>query len=228
MTGIIILCRFNSSRLPGKILKSINGKTILEYIVERLYSLKKIYPVVICTSDQASDDPIAQFCQEKGWEVYRGSLENVAERFKSCAQAYGFSNAVRINGDNIFVDSQLVQKIIHEHELGGYQFSSNVKGRTFPKGMSVEVINVAYYEQQYPFFTESDHEHVMTYFYRQEKETHKFHYNNLNYGKTLNFAIDTQEDFERAKKVIDKMNGASAIFGMEEIVELYNILDEEK
>ncbi|WP_127136070.1 cytidylyltransferase domain-containing protein [Flagellimonas oceanensis] len=228
MTGIIILCRFNSSRLPGKILKKINGKTILEYIIERLSPLKNDYPIVVCTSAEISDDPIEKFCQDKGWEVYRGSLENVAERFKNCANQYGFSSAVRINGDNIFVDPELVKKIIQEHELGGYLFSSNVKDRTFPKGMSVEVVNINYYEKKYPFFTESDCEHVMTYFYKIEEDMHKFHYNTVNYGKTLNFAIDTQEDFERASNVIDKMNPRDIFIGFEEILELYNKINEEK
>ena len=58
MTGIIVLCRYNSSRLPGKILKKINGKEILAYIIERLEKLKN-YPLVICTSIEKTDDIIS-------------------------------------------------------------------------------------------------------------------------------------------------------------------------
>ena len=62
MVGIIVLCRHNSSRLPGKILKEIDGKPILSYILERLSPLGEQYQVVVCTSDEDSDDPISRYC----------------------------------------------------------------------------------------------------------------------------------------------------------------------
>ena len=64
MTGIIILCRYNSSRLHGKIMKRINGKEILTYILERLAVLEEEYPIVVCTSIEKSDDPIVDYCKK--------------------------------------------------------------------------------------------------------------------------------------------------------------------
>ncbi len=164
MIGIIVLCRFNSSRLPGKILKEIDGKPILGYILESLSLLDKRYEVVVCTSKEVSDDPIAQYCKKRGVSIFRGDLHNVALRFLECCKHFEFEKAVRINGDNLFVDPMLIEKVVTEMKEGGFEFASNVKGRTFPRGISVEAILVSIYDQMYPKFSDYDKEHVMTYF----------------------------------------------------------------
>jgi len=228
MTGIIVLCRFNSSRLPGKILKKVNGKPLLLYIVERLNSVSKQYPIVVCTSKEVTDNPIAEICAENDINIYRGHLDNVALRFMNCALQNSFENAVRINGDNLFLDDDLIKKLIHTHEEQGYLFSSNVKGRTFPKGMSVEIVNVKYYQEKFLNFEENDLEHVMTYFYRQESDKHKYHYNEKHVRLGLNFAIDTQEDFSKASEIINKMTRPHTEYGIDQIIQLNKSIDEKK
>lgn len=228
MTGIIVLCRFNSSRLPGKILKKINGKPLLLYIIERLKSVSEQYSIVVCTSEEVTDNPIVEFCAENDINIYRGSLDNVALRFMNCAFENDFENAVRINGDNLFLDDDLVLKLIHTHEKEGYLFSSNVKERTFPKGMSVEIVNVKYYQEEFVNFEKNDLEHVMTYFYRQESDKHKYHYNEKQVPSGLNFAIDTQEDFLKASKIINKMTRPHIEYGIDQIIQLNKSLDEKK
>lgn len=226
MTGIIILCRYNSTRLPGKILKEINGSPLLLYLIERLTDISNEYPIVVCTSEEVTDNPIVEFCKENDIKTYRGSLDNVAFRFKNCALENGFENAVRINGDNLFLDADLILKMIKTHEKGDYKFSSNVKGRTFPKGISVEIVNIGYYEEKYPFFNESDLEHVMTYFYRQDSDTHMYHYGDEKMPSGLNFAIDTEEDFDNALKIINRMEQHHTCYGVEQIIQLNKDLNE--
>lgn len=228
MTGIIVLCRFNSSRLPGKILRKIKGKPLLLYIIERLKSVSEKHPVVVCTSNEVTDNPIVQFCTENDINIYRGSLNNVALRFMNCALENGFENAVRINGDNLFLDDNLILKIIKTHKKEGYMFSSNVKERTFPKGMSVEIVNVRYYQEAFPNFDKTDLEHVMTYFYRQEHENHKYHYNEKQTPSVLNFAIDTQEDFNKASNIISEMRQPHIEYGINQIIQLNKKLNEKK
>ena len=170
MTGIIILCRYNSSRLHGKIMKRINGKEILTYILERLAVLEEEYPIVVCTSIEKSDDPIVDYCKKNQIDYYRGDLNNVALRFLNCAQEHGFENAVRINGDNLFLDAGLIKNMILLKESSKVEFVSNVKERTFPKGISVEIVSTAFYQKEFQNFENSDLEHVMTYFYRLNEE----------------------------------------------------------
>ncbi|NAS10978.1 cytidylyltransferase domain-containing protein [Poritiphilus flavus] len=228
MTGIAILCRYNSSRLPGKILKQINGKEILTYILERLSPLTREYPIVVCTSTESTDDPIADFCAEYGVKCFRGDLDNVALRFLNCAREYNFDHIVRINGDNIFLDPSLIAHMISTIEQEQFHFISNVKNRTYPKGMSVEIVNVAFYEKCFPFFQQDDLEHVMTYFYRQDDEKIHFVYDAEGVGQGLNFAIDTPEDFSNASSIISSMEKDHTAYGYREIIEIFEKLQYEE
>lgn len=221
MTGIIILCRYNSSRLPGKILREINGKPILQYIIERLDELKEKYPFVVCTSEEPTDDPIVQFCIDNDIKYFRGSLDNVALRFLDCAKENGFDNAVRINGDNLFLDNTLIQSLIKIIESKELNFVSNVKDRTFPKGMSIEVVKTAFYELSYPFFKDSDFEHVMTYFYRDNLDKIEYVYNQKPMTSSVNLAIDTLEDFENAELILNRMNKDHTFYNHNDVINLF-------
>ena len=115
--GAIILCRFDSSRLYGKALKRICEKPIIEWIYYFLRKSDKINNIYIATSNHESDNAIAEFCYGKEIEVFRGSKDNVAKRFLDCAEFYELDYAFRINGDNLFVNSEILslsekQKII--------------------------------------------------------------------------------------------------------------------
>lgn len=231
MIGIIILCRYNSSRLPGKILRKIENKEILGYIYERLEPLVGDYPVVVATSDEISDDPIAVYCESNKIPCYRGNLNNVAERFLKCSRFYGFESAVRINGDNIFLDNSLIAEMITKYESSNLQFLSNVKARTFPKGISVEIVNIDYFEKQMVLFDEKDHEHVMTYFYNMEDQSlHDYIYNtdqSINFGN-INLAIDTLDDFENTESIIKAMSRNHLNYNYKEIITLLGQLKKHK
>ena len=222
MTGIIVLCRYNSSRLPGKILKKIKGKEILTYIIERLSIIEPGYPIVVCTSVEKTDDPIVAHCVRNNIKYYRGDLNNVALRFMNCAQENGFENAVRINGDNIFLDANLIEKMIAITENNRMLFVSNVKGRTFPRGRSVEIVNMDFYKKEYPKFEDSDLEHVMTYFYRMNDENMKFVYNTGTNGGNINLAIDTKQDLKNANRIIESMDKDHTQYGYSEIIKLFD------
>jgi spore coat polysaccharide biosynthesis protein SpsF len=86
--GIIVLCRYNSSRLPGKALKLLNGRSVLGHILDRLSYVSN--QIIVATSDQKSDDEIEKFCNYSNVECYRGSLNNVSNRFLSVRNHYEF------------------------------------------------------------------------------------------------------------------------------------------
>ena len=78
--GIIVLCRYNSSRLPGKILLKISGKTILQHIIDRLLCIKGGYPICVATSSEIDDKPIIDYCKGNNINFFDGSKKNVASR----------------------------------------------------------------------------------------------------------------------------------------------------
>lgn len=221
MTGIIVLCRYSSTRLPGKILRKIQGKALLEFILERLQQLQEHYPIVVCTSEDQTDDVIAEFCNNMKVEIFRGSLDNVALRFMNCAEYFKMDKAVRINGDNLFLDSELIEKMIVEAENDDLCFFSNVKERTFPKGMSIEIADMAYYRTSYPRFNEEDKEHVMTYFYRQVNTCTRYMLNPHLEMAGSNFAIDTEKDLAHANSIVKSMEKEHIEYGYREIFDLY-------
>ncbi|HYW96771.1 MAG TPA: hypothetical protein VE870_14340 [Bacteroidales bacterium] len=222
--GYIIICRYNSSRLPGKILKKIEGKEILMYIYERIRQVASKDQVVVATSVEAEDDKIAAFCAQNDISCYRGPLDNVAWRFLKCAEQYGFEYATRINGDNIFMDTETLRNMTAITRSGGFQFISNLKNRTFPRGMSVEIVNVDYYKSIYPKFNDDTHkEHVTLYMYENEKESDNFYYffnTSVPEAAGIQLAIDNESDFSLVTKIIRRFDRPHTDYGLKEIIQI--------
>ncbi|WKV10963.1 NTP transferase domain-containing protein [Marivirga harenae] len=222
--GIIVICRFNSSRLPGKILKEINGKPLLAYILERLQQSNYHKNIVIATSNQVTDEPIVEYCEKHNIPYFKGDLKNVSQRFADCLQHFNFDYGVRINGDNIFTDAQLVDKAIDLALENNYDFVSNVKGRTFPTGMSVEVVSSSFYQQQIKKFKEESHrEHVTLYFYENENlgKFHFFKNKEMEEAKGLKMAVDTQNDFNFVSSIIKNMDNPHFTYDWKAITKMY-------
>lgn len=220
--GFVILCRFSSRRLPGKILKEIQGKPILQYIYDNLLQVSKAQNLVIATSTDKTDDQVAQYCKEKNIQCFRGALNNVAERFLAAAKAYKFDFVVRICGDNLFTDVATIRTMLEITQTNAYDFISNVKGRTFPFGMSVEIVRTAFYEQLFSLLTTKEYqEHVTLYLYQHKIGQQYFHYNTIcPEAKGIHLAIDTQADFDKATAIVAKMQKPSYKYGIQEIYKL--------
>ena len=138
--GVILLCRTSSSRLPNKIFSEFYGASVLTHILLRLSKVVPISEIIVATSDHISDDEIETYCNRSHLQCFRGSLDNVIDRFYQCAVTYCLDYAVRINGDNVFVDGISLLQMLSIARTGSYDLITNVPGRTFPYGMSIEVI----------------------------------------------------------------------------------------
>lgn len=206
--GVVVLCRYSSSRLPGKILLPVAGKPMLTHIVERIR--RSELPVVVATSSEASDDPIAAHCSQIGVACFRGSLENVAERFLHAAQAQGWRYATRINGDNLFVDPALLREMARIAASGDYELVTNVPGRSYPPGASIEIVDVRAYASLVVGFAEDRHrEHVTLYLYDYPERCRSYiHVNPLcDQMRGINLAIDTETDYLLAQRIAAALPG---------------------
>ncbi len=203
----IIQSRMDSQRLPGKVLKEINGKPLLLYLVERLEKSSALNTIVIATSDEDSDNPIFELCLEKGLTCFRGSLWNVAKRFRDLLNCFPVDAFVRVSGDSPLLDQGIVRKAVEIFLKSSSDIVTNVQKRTFPKGQSVELIRSDIYREHYPLFiNERDLEHVTPYFYRHKE---RFSIFNLESGKdwgSVQLSIDTPEDFRIVAKMINLMD----------------------
>lgn len=221
--GIIILSRFSSNRLPGKALMKINGKTVLQYIVERLSAVVETDNIVIATSVEESDNHIETFAKNIGVRCYRGSLENVAERFYN-AKLNDWDYAIRINGDNIFLDTNVLKEMLSITEKGNYDFITNVKDRTFPKGMSIEIVKLSYYKSALRKINRKDNyrEHVTLYLYENVNENYFYFYNKeLPEASGIQMALDTKEDFTRTQEIINCFETSHINYNLKEIYSIW-------
>ena len=203
-TGIVLLARMSSRRLPGKVLCTLsNGKSVLEFIVSRLAKAK--FEVALAISNDAMDDPLCRKGLDLGIRVFRGGLNNVAKRFYECAEWSGLDYAFRINGDNVFTDPQLICQLHSKVMAESSDFGSNVEGRTFPTGMSVELVNVDFYGSILPKIVDVNHqEHVTSWLYANPTIGRRSYIFNEKYPGLNNakLALDTFDDLKRVNDII--------------------------
>ena len=212
--GIVILSRYTSTRFPGKALYELNGNTLLGHIVDNFkLKLPKINRVV-ATSDNPSDDCIIKFCEQKGYDYWRGSLENVSQRVLDCSINYNWEYFVRINGDNLFNDPTILMELLKDIDIGKYDFISNVEGRTFPYGMSIEIVKVSFYKKIFKYFENINHkEHVTSWLYENPSFGNRFYFYNKKYKNIIGvkLSIDTKIDIDLAEKIINYNGGKSNV-----------------
>jgi spore coat polysaccharide biosynthesis protein SpsF len=221
--GAIILSRYNSSRLPGKALMQIQGKEILQIIVERLAVVVPLDHIVIATSKEETDDPIAEFASKRGYNCFRGSLQNVAERFFEAANQYNFEYAARINGDNVFVDTEVLAEMINQTAFD-YDFITNVHKRTYPKGMSIEIVKLSSYKACLAAISahEKYYEHVTSYWYENLPERVFFQYNvAFPEAGGLQFALDTKEDFDKISNIFKDFTESHLNYNLKKILPIF-------
>lgn len=224
------MCRYTSSRLPGKILREINGKPIITYIIERLLTVVERDQIVVTTSEESADNKIVEYCNQNKLQVFRGSLNNVSERFLNCATENNFDYAVRINGDNLFTEMEVLTEMIKQAKTGEYDYLTNTKDRTFPQGMSVEIVRTSFYQKVFKNFkTDMDFEHVTWYFHQNPEVGKHFYFHNgiCPEAKGLKFAIDEQKDFDLASRIIAKMDKDHTNYNLQGIYELYKQVQNE-
>lgn len=143
MTTIaIVQARMSSSRLPGKALAMIGSKTQLGHVVERVRVAREPDAVFVATSRDPSDDIIERFCEDVGFDVYRGSLIDVQDRFLSLAELAGAVNVVRVTADCPLIHPALIDLAVEALELSQRDYCSNTLFRTFPRGLDVEAFRV--------------------------------------------------------------------------------------
>lgn len=199
MTGIIIQARTGSTRLPGKILKKINDRMLLEHIIDRLQELKSRAVVVIATSILPGDDVVEDFCKEKGVLCFRGSESNVLSRYYECAKEQGFTDIVRLTADNPFVDVEEVDRLIAYHKECGNDFTESFS--VLPMGVGAEIFSFAALSEDMQKASMPHHfEHVDEYIL---ENMDKFKTGTLTVAPEKNrpevrLTVDTKEDYEKA------------------------------
>ena len=223
--GAIIQARMTSRRLPGKVLAEVHGRPMLQYLLERVERCTELDLIVVATSTDPSDDPIESFCVERGVDYFRGPLNNVAERFREAARRQELDAFVRLCADSPLVDPALIDRAVATYRSGQTDLVTNVLGRSFPPGQSVEVISAPVFAEAVPHMSRADHrEHVTSYFYDHREDFEIKVIRSDHDGPDVDFAIDTPQDLERFRVLVAAMDRPHWSYGLAELIELQRSL----
>ncbi|MBI1684969.1 cytidylyltransferase domain-containing protein [Caulobacter hibisci] len=170
MIVAILQARMSSSRLPGKVLADLVGAPMILRQIERLRTAARLDRLIVATSDQASDDVLAEALQQAGVETHRGDLDDVLGRFAGAARDLAGSDVVvRLTADCPLADPQLIDALVAHHVASGADYSATTHpDRTYPKGLDAEMVGVAFLRQAAAEAADPyEREHVTPFFYRR-------------------------------------------------------------
>lgn len=206
--GVILQARMGSLRLPGKILKKIGSKTLLDHIIFRLGFLKHQAIIVLATTCSPKDDVIEHYCKSKNIYCFRGSEENVLERYYFCAKEYGFKNIVRITADNPFIDIEEVDNLIELCYRKGLNYANSYQ--SLPVGAGAEIFTFDALEKSYLNGKAAHHlEHVDEYIL---ENMDKFYTGILKISEDksrpdIRLTVDTEADYKAACYIVQNASG---------------------
>lgn len=218
---VIIQARMGSKRLPGKVMKELHGKTVLEHIIERVKQAKKIDDIIIATTEDAIDDIIADEALKCGVGVFRGSENDVLSRYYHAARKNCADIIVRITSDCPLIDPYIIDEMVEVFKSRSYDIVSNggsdLTKRTYPRGLDVEIFTFDALQNAYKNANEKyQKEHVTPYIYRYAREC--FYYKcNKDYSR-YRWTLDTKEDWLLLQKIYEKLYHGKHNFYFTEIL----------
>lgn len=222
MIAAIIQARLGSIRLPGKVLKKINGKPLIAQIINRLGCCKNIDNILLATTTNSIDDKLVEWCQDNGVACFRGDENNVLKRYYDAATAIKADIIVRITADDPFKDSKVIDSVINLLLQNNLDFAFNNSPPSFPEGLDTEVFTYEAIERATQAeTTDFEKEHVTQYFYHNPD---KFKMQNYAYKEDISYmrlTVDTEKDFELAKILYSKLSPHGEMFYLDDILSLF-------
>ena len=215
--------RMGSSRLPGKVMRSVLSRPLLGYLLDRLRLSKTLDGVVVATSTAVENDVIEEFCRKERVACFRGSETDVLDRTLQSLKSMAATVGVEVFGDGPLIDPVIIDQVVDYYVKNeGYDYVGNDLETTYPPGMEVEVFSTKALSDSSDRLPRSDprREHG-TLFIRQNPNIYKI--TNLeapvrHHRPDLELEVDTSEDFQVIARVIEHFSGR-ADFGLEEIIE---------
>ena len=188
-----------SSRLPGKVLKTLGDQTVLTHVVTRVSAAKGVDAIVVATSTEPADDAIEAACDAAGWAVVRGPEQDVLTRFGNAIRATGAETLVRVTSDCPLFSPRVLEAMLDRFDPGAMDYmSTNLPHRTFPVGLDCEVMRAdrlleAETEATDPY----DREHVTPFLYRNPERFRIAGHSLLRDLSDIRITLDTAEDYAR-------------------------------
>jgi spore coat polysaccharide biosynthesis protein SpsF len=222
---IVIQARMGSTRLPGKHLKIILNRPLVSFLIERLRAVQLADALVMATTTNTLDNALVEFCKTEDVPYFRGSEEDVLDRFYQCAKKYQADVVVRVTADCPLIDPAIIDQTIQRflEKFPHLDFVTNVAKRSYPRGMDVEVFSFKSLEKVAQAAKQpAEREHVTPYYYRhpelfktdsvfQEKDDSHFR-----------LTVDTTEDLDLISLVLKTIYPKKPSFTLSDLLELFH------
>src|SRR6185503_3950681 len=217
----IIQARMGSSRLPGKVLADVCGRPMLHYVISRVRQARRLSLIVVATSDETTDDVVVRFCQTNDVPCFRGSRNDVLDRYYNAAKYFQADVIVRLTADCPLLDPAIIDKVVETFMAGQFDYASNTQEPTYPDGLDTEVftwkaLERVWHEARVP----SDREHVSTYMI---KNPGLFHIGSVKHDQDLShlrLTVDEPRDLELIRQIY-RHRPNKEDFGLNDIVSLF-------
>lgn len=217
-TVVIVQARMTSTRLPGKILKAVLGRPLLDYQIERLRRMALADQIVIATTTNETDDVVVGLCRKLGISFYRGPEEDVLARYYGAAMEFGADTVVRITADCPVIDPVISDEAIRVFLKHRDQYDYVSLG-CFPRGLDTEVFPFAVLKECWQeAVAKPDREHVTPFIYNHPE---RYRVKRLLCPTDYSYhrwTVDTAEDFELIQRIIEELYPVTPEFNMDDIL----------
>ena len=217
----ILQARVSSSRLPGKVLKPILGKPMLLHQLDRVRRARTLDALVVATSTDPSDDPIAELCAAAGVKCFRGSLNDVLDRFYQAALEFEPEHIVRLTGDCPLADPGIIDGLVEFYLAGSFDHAGNAVEPMFPDGLDAEILRFSALESAWrEAALPSQREHVTPFIHQQPDRFRIGSYRNDVDLSHLRWTVDEPADFDLVERIYAALYPSKPDFTTADILDL--------
>ncbi len=218
----VLQARVSSVRLPGKVLMPLLGKPMISRQIDRVKRSERIDRLVVATSMEERDNKLSDLCREKEVPCFRGSLEDVLDRFYQATLSYNPEHVVRLTGDCPVIDPHIIDEVIDFYFEGEFDYATNsIEPYTFPDGLDVEIFKFGVLERAWKEAVMPSHREHVSLFIRKNPQFFKLgRYENSTDLSHLRFTVDEAEDFEYITKIYEELFPENPLFTTADILDL--------
>lgn len=220
----IVQARSSSTRFPRKVLQPLVGEAMILRQLERIMLSQSIGRIVVATSNDESDDELADVLTVHGYEVRRGPLDDVVKRFEMVIDEFQPEHVVRLTADCPLADPSVIDKVVDEHLSRQCDYTSNVLTPTFPDGLDVEVFSMSAFERLIDGeLSPTEREHVTLGIYTHPERYSLWDVRQETDYSHLRWTVDVPDDLEFVQRVYEQLYTVDPAFGQEDILDLLEL-----
>jgi spore coat polysaccharide biosynthesis protein SpsF len=223
-TLVILQARMSSNRLPGKVMKEINGLPMIYWQIQRILRSKVVDDLIVATSSDVTDDVLASYLRGIPVKVFRGDLNDVHSRYLGASLAHPHGALIRLTGDCPLVMPDLIDQMVKKFYELDVDYLSNTLKPTYPDGLDIEIIRSGVLNQLAAFsLNPKEKEHVTFGIYTRPEVFKCINYENLRDCSSKRWTVDYQEDFDFVQKIYSRFQGEESEFTYDDVNEYLDL-----